>query len=209
MMLQWRHSETFGILPGPAAVGTRLPRAHHFHFAHSALPSLFYQDPDRVLGWLAEPDPREFLVDLWNDVGRRVVADGLGEALPSDGLSSELVTRETFRGSVVRMPAAVEVGETVLLLLAVPPAGPSAGGAGQPERSAGEPGAGIWDQLRTRGAPVARFFALELVQLKQEEKPTPRICEYSIFMGHVHTGYTCAPDGAAFLDEVQERLDLY
>lgn len=208
-MLQWRHSRTFGAPAGPSASGSPPPRAHHFHFAHSALPSLFYQDPDQVLGWLAEPDPRAFLVDLWEDVGRRVVADGLGEELSSEGLSSERVTRETFRGSIVRMPAAVETGETLLLLLAAPPTGSPADGAGRPETPSGEPGAGIWDQLRSRGAPVARFFALELVQLKQEVKPTPRICEYSIFMGHVRTGYTCAPEGAAFLAEVSDRLDLY
>lgn len=208
-MLQWRHSRTFGLHPRAVAPGQRQPRAHHFHFAHSALPSLFYQEPDRVLGWLAEPDPREFLVDLWEDVGRRVVADGLGESLSPEGLSSELVTRETFRGSIVRLPPAAEVGETVFLLLAAPPAGPLQGGTEKPATLASERDAGIWDQLRRRGAPLARCIALELVLLEHELEPTPRLCEYSILMGYVRTGYTCARDSASFLAEVSDRLDLY
>lgn len=186
-----------------------MPRAHHFHFAHSALPNLFFQDPEQVLGWLAEPTPRAFLVDLWEDVGQRVVVDGLGAALSSEGLSSELVSRDTFRGSVVRLPPAHEVGETVLLLLALPPAASSRDGTAQHATPATEQNAGIWDQLRRRGAPVARCIALELVQLKQERVPTPRICEYSVLMGHVCTGYTCADNRDAFLAEVMDRLDLY
>jgi hypothetical protein len=204
----WRHSRTWWLNPEAAGRLKQLPRAHHFHYTHSALPSLFYQDSNALLGWLDRPDPRSVLVDIWANVGKRVLEDGLGEALSSDGLSVELVTRETFRGAIIRLPPALEVGETIFLLLAVPPTDASSGKTDQAAPLTSRLPPGIWGQLRRRGAPTARCFALELVQFEHEPEPTPRICEYSVMLGYVCTGYKCAKDSSEFMTEVLDRLDV-
>src|SRR5438309_2103817 len=52
------------------------PRAHHYQFAHRALPQVAFQDADRFLGELGGSGGAALLNHLWGFVGERVRENG-------------------------------------------------------------------------------------------------------------------------------------
>ncbi|RMG17371.1 MAG: hypothetical protein D6731_04230 [Planctomycetota bacterium] len=60
-------------------------RTHHYVFAHRVLPEVAFQDPRRILCLFASCEASNFLVDLWDEVGRacpcHLPAEGLGVSL--------------------------------------------------------------------------------------------------------------------------------
>jgi hypothetical protein len=168
-------------------------RAHHFVFVHEALPSVLHHDPERFVDDLRGPNGQDRLERFWTDVGARVVERGAGASHQATGLAAEPVDGNGWRGVVIHMPRVEELGECALVLMMVP--NPPVKGQ-------------LWHLYKERGAPVTRFFMLKLLQLPHMEKPEFKICELSVILGNVTTGYTCAPTTADFVREVVERLDV-
>lgn len=56
--------------------GTLSPRNQHYYFAHVALRALAGEDPERLITALAAPESENFLIDLWNAVGKDVAQGG-------------------------------------------------------------------------------------------------------------------------------------
>ncbi len=98
--------------------GSLSPRAWHYHFAHSALRTMAFEDPDRLIVALSAPEADEFLAQLWQTVGREIVmndspqaGDWDRESLDSEGLEA-LPARVAGRpAAIVRLPEPRRVTE--------------------------------------------------------------------------------------------------
>ena len=162
-------------------------RAHHYVFVHEALRSMLYSDTETFVDYLRGPDGQAGLVRLWKEAGEVVANRGMGADLPAGGLAVECVDGDGWRGAVIHMPKAEELGECALVLVMVPT---------PPLR------AYLWQFYKEKGAPLARLFVLKLLQLPNMDTPGFRLCELSPLLGHVTTGYTCAANTADFVREV-------
>jgi len=167
-------------------------RAHVFVFVHEALPSLLFDDLDKFVDSLREPNAHMALVRFWERVGIVVIERGIGVALPSNGLTLESVDGEGWRGVVVHLPKVEELGDSALVLMMVP----------------NPPLQDLWQFYEERGISLARLFMLKLLHHSSMERPGLKICELSQVLGHVMTGYTCEPNATDFVRKAVEGLDV-
>jgi hypothetical protein len=70
------------------------PRLHHYIFAHKAIPSLFFHEPEKFLS-IMSVHADAFLRDFWNKVGESVDKT---ELVAADGLACEV--RKIVNGDV-------------------------------------------------------------------------------------------------------------
>jgi hypothetical protein len=70
------------------------PRLHHYIFAHKAIPSLFFYDPEKFL-YILSVHAEAFLRDYWNIIGEKMDKT---ELVASGGLACEV--RKIFNGDV-------------------------------------------------------------------------------------------------------------
>jgi hypothetical protein len=90
--------------------GSLSPREHHYHFAHTALRRLAFEDPDALVTALSAEDAEEFLVRLWKAVGKDVAAnaenaqDQAATPLTPDGLEAIPARLAGRPAAVVRLP---------------------------------------------------------------------------------------------------------
>ena len=168
-------------------------RPHPFVFVHEALPSLLFRDQEKFVDYLRGPEGQRSIDHLWEQAGKLVVDQGVGDPLPVGGMTLESVEGNGWRGVMIHMPKADELGECALILMAIPN---------------GSPKSSMWRLFKEKEVPAARLFMLRLMQIPPMKEPELKLCELSAIMGNVTTGYSCAPTTADFVREVVDRLDL-
>jgi hypothetical protein len=87
----------------------RLPRMHHWTFAHQLLPTQLFADPTSVLDLLISPtgaseEGRRFLLQLWDQAGTGVPPDGLA-------YSTEVLGHPNSTAFYIELPAPVKKPE--------------------------------------------------------------------------------------------------
>ncbi|TMC11219.1 MAG: hypothetical protein E6J41_06800 [Chloroflexi bacterium] len=96
------------------------PRAHHYQFAHRALPALTAAHGPRLVELARSGDLAALLARLWDDAGSRLPE---GERLASAGIAGEAHGLDGWDVAVVRFPPAERLTEAHLAAIAVPAGG--------------------------------------------------------------------------------------
>ncbi|HEU4327029.1 MAG TPA: hypothetical protein VFS21_28065 [Roseiflexaceae bacterium] len=84
------------------------PRAQHYSFAHRLLPSLAWQNPDRLRMTLAGDEPLPFLMRLWRDIGEHLPPH---QRLDPAGLAAETRSHGAYQILLITLPPPVAITE--------------------------------------------------------------------------------------------------
>src|SRR4051812_34511360 len=81
------------------------PRAQHYYFAHAALRTLAFEDPERLVIALAAPEAETFLTEIWKAMGKDLAESGeaAGEVSP-EGIEAIPARVAGRPAALVRMP---------------------------------------------------------------------------------------------------------
>lgn len=156
---------------------SRMPRPHHYLFAHRLVPAMFFSNPARFMETL-ETGGEGLLYFLWD----RIRQDMSGaERLSPEGLRSEFIKlEEGVQVGVILLPKPTNQAEAFMTAAVY-----RAEGKGKVE--------------------IQRYFTLEKSILLSGASETV-LCEWSGLDQHLNYGAGTKPEVDAFVKAIQEKL---